>query len=61
MNPAVSRRELLGGFGSALLGVRLYAASGKPMRGIFIIMSTPYTAAKAVDFEDLSNEVGFSD
>ena len=59
MNPAVSRRELLGGFGSALLGVRLYAASGKPMRGIFIIMSTPYTAAKAVDFEDLSNEVDF--
>ena len=59
MSAAVSRRELLGGFGSAWLGNRLYAASGKPMRGIFIIMSTPYTAAKAVDFEDLASETEF--
>jgi 4-hydroxy-tetrahydrodipicolinate synthase len=31
------------------------------MRGVFIIMATPYTEAKAVDFEDLTNEVDFLD
>ena len=31
------------------------------MRGIFIIMATPYTQAKAVDHEDLAREVDFLD
>ena len=31
------------------------------MRGIFIIMATPYTSAGAVDFEDLAREVDFMD
>ena len=31
----------------------------KPMRGIFIIMATPYTDTKAVDYEDLAREVNF--
>ena len=31
------------------------------MRGVFIILSTPYTAAKAVDYEDLGTEVAFLD
>lgn len=29
------------------------------MRGVFIIMATPYTAEKAVDYEDLAHEVEF--
>jgi 4-hydroxy-tetrahydrodipicolinate synthase len=35
------------------------AESPKPMRGVFIIMATPYTAEKAVDYEDLAHEVEF--
>src|SRR5437879_10404804 len=31
------------------------------MRGVFIIMSTPYTEANAVDYEDLAREVDFLD
>jgi 4-hydroxy-tetrahydrodipicolinate synthase len=31
------------------------------MRGIFIIMATPYTDAKSVDYEDLAREVEFMD
>jgi len=61
MSNVVSRRQLLATFGpAAVLASRLYA-SEKPMRGIFIIMATPYTAAKAVDFEDLAAEVRFLD
>src|SRR5262249_44426019 len=41
----------------ALAGV----GSNKPMRGVFIIMATPYTAAKEVDYEDLAREVDFLD
>src|SRR5262245_1179078 len=37
----------------------LAGAGGKPMRGIFIIMATPYTDTKAVDYEDLAREVDF--
>ncbi len=34
---------------------------GKPMRGIFIILATPYTDDKAVDYETLAREVEFLD
>ena len=37
----------------------LAGTGGKPMRGIFIIMATPYTDTKAVDYEDLAREVDF--
>jgi 4-hydroxy-tetrahydrodipicolinate synthase len=33
----------------------------KPMQGVFIILSTPYTLSKAVDYEDLKGEVDFLD
>jgi 4-hydroxy-tetrahydrodipicolinate synthase len=35
--------------------------AGKPMRGIFCIMATPYTASKQIDFEDLAGEVSYLD
>src|SRR5215467_14931742 len=56
-----SRREFLAFCGASALGFRAVAATGKPMRGIFIIMATPYTEAKAVDYEDLAREVEFLD
>ena len=39
----------------------LWAAEAKPMRGAFMIMSTPYTDANEVDYEDLANQVDFLD
>jgi 4-hydroxy-tetrahydrodipicolinate synthase len=41
--------------------VPLWGSPSKPMRGAFIIMATPYTTAKAVDWEDLAGEVDFLD
>jgi 4-hydroxy-tetrahydrodipicolinate synthase len=35
------------------------AGSGKPMRGAFMILATPYTNAGAVDWDDLVREVQF--
>ena len=37
------------------------AAASKPMRGVFPVMSTPFTASKALDYEDLAREVDFMD
>jgi 4-hydroxy-tetrahydrodipicolinate synthase len=37
------------------------AMPNKLMQGAFIIMSTPYTLSKAVDYEDLGGEVDFLD
>jgi 4-hydroxy-tetrahydrodipicolinate synthase len=63
MNPSCSRREALARLGAlagaAALGHPLEAAAAKPLRGIIPIMATPYTAAGAVDFEDLAREVEF--
>jgi len=63
MSGVYSRRQMLSGLGMAALAPRLSAAvqPDKPMRGIFIIMATPYTASKAVDYEDLAREVDFLD
>ena len=55
------RRFLCACGGAAVLSLRAPAAAGKPMRGIFIIMATPYTSDKAIDYEDLANEVNFMD
>jgi dihydrodipicolinate synthase/N-acetylneuraminate lyase len=60
MSAILTRRQALGALGSALIAnSRLQAASGKPLRGVFPIMATPFTAEKAVDFEDLTREVDF--
>src|SRR6185503_127320 len=58
-----TRRQLLAGLSAAALGPRLPAAAApdKPMRGVFIIMATLYTASNAVDYEDLAREVDFLD
>ena len=52
-----TRREFLNTLGAAALAMRASAADSKPMRGIFIIMATPYTEAKAVDYEDLARRM----
>lgn len=62
MNNVSTRRELLAAAGSAALlsqSPALGAPSlpAHPMQGAFIILSTPYTSTKAVDWEDLSSEV----
>src|SRR5215469_8299923 len=56
-----TRRQLLRGLSSALLAPKLFvkAAAAKPFRGAFPIMATPYTEAKAIDYEDLAGEVEF--
>ncbi|HVX67190.1 MAG TPA: dihydrodipicolinate synthase family protein [Bryobacteraceae bacterium] len=60
-----TRRDFLGSAAALLaqssFGRAAFGAASKPMRGIFIIMATPYTAAKAVDYEDLLREVDFLD
>jgi 4-hydroxy-tetrahydrodipicolinate synthase len=45
--------------GALPLGRAGARADGKPMRGVFVIMATPYTAAKEVDYDDLAREVDF--
>jgi 4-hydroxy-tetrahydrodipicolinate synthase len=51
----------LEGFSSALLASQFVvkASTAKPLRGAFPIMATPYTEAKAIDYEDLGGEVEF--
>jgi 4-hydroxy-tetrahydrodipicolinate synthase len=66
MNNACTRRELLAAAGTAALLSRSPALAApsmptKSMQGAFIILSTPYTASKAVDWEDLGREVDFMD
>ena len=57
-----SRRQWLLAVGStaAVSSLRLHAAlDQKPMKGAFIIMATPYSRDKQVDYEDLVREVDF--
>jgi len=66
MTTMYNRRQLLVGLGAvtgAAMALRpsLAAAAAKPMRGIFPILATPYTAAGGVDFEDLVHQVEFFD
>jgi dihydrodipicolinate synthase/N-acetylneuraminate lyase len=60
MNTVSTRRNWLASVGSAAL-LSGAPAKTKPMQGAFIILSTPYTSAKAVDWEDLAGEVDFLD
>ena len=58
-----TRREVIAGLNMAMLATRAQAAkqTSKPLRGIFIIMSTPYMESKALDYEDLAHEVDYLD
>ena len=63
MKSAPTRRELLttaaGLLASSLPGETRPAS--KSPQGAFIIMSTPFTESKAVDYDDLASEVAFLD
>ncbi|MBZ5610487.1 MAG: dihydrodipicolinate synthase family protein [Acidobacteriia bacterium] len=65
MHTVSTRRELLASTGAAVLLSRSITAApnvaAKSMQGAFIILSTPYTSSKAVDWEDLANEVDCMD
>jgi dihydrodipicolinate synthase/N-acetylneuraminate lyase len=57
-----TRRDWLASAGSAAVFSRVALAAAtepRPLRGAFMILSTPYTADKAVDFEDLAGEVDY--
>ncbi len=57
MTSVYTRRQAL--IACGLSRFAFAAESVKPMRGIFIILATPFTESKAVDFEDLAREVDF--
>ena len=68
MKTSYTRRRWLATAGAAALAARFPArampdrsAPGKPMQGAFMILSTPYTSSRAVDYEDLAGEVEFLD
>ena len=63
MKKSYTRRRWLETVGSAALFSRQAALAlpEKPMQGAFMILSTPYTSSKAVDYEDLAGEVDFLD
>ena len=51
-----TRRAWLSGMAAVPLA---NASPSKPIRGIFIIMATPFTESGAVDYDDLEREVDF--
>jgi hypothetical protein len=55
----LTRRECLAALASAAVFPRAQKTTGKAMRGAFMILSTPFTAAGEVDFDDLAREVRF--
>src|ERR1019366_3038872 len=56
----LTRRDWMKVAGAAsLLPAAARGAAGEPLGGAFIILSTPYTEAKAVDYEDVAHEVEF--
>jgi 4-hydroxy-tetrahydrodipicolinate synthase len=64
MSSLTTRREFLACVAATAVvsPVRgLAAAAGKPMRGAFMILNTPFTATGAVDWEDLGREAVFVD
>src|SRR5215218_3508481 len=68
MTPPLSRRDWLKVVGAAGLATQLpeltVSAAGPPakaMRGVFIILNTPFTSAGEVDWADLEREVAFVD
>src|SRR5579864_862318 len=65
MRTLTSRREFLASVAATAAVSHLRglaeAAPGKPMRGAFMILNTPFTATGAVDWEDLAREAVFVD
>ena len=65
MNTPITRRDWLAAAGSAAIMSSVAEAApvppAKDLRGAFIILSTPFTEAKALDYEDLAHEVEFLD
>jgi dihydrodipicolinate synthase/N-acetylneuraminate lyase len=66
MDKVCTRRQLLAAAGSAALFSRSAASApanmpAKSMQGAFIILSTPYTAEKDIDWQDLAREVEYMD
>ena len=59
----LTRRDCMSLLAGATLssGRTLSANTKKSLRGAFMILATPYTASKAIDYEDLSGEVEFLD
>jgi dihydrodipicolinate synthase/N-acetylneuraminate lyase len=55
----VNRRTFLGMLAGAAVSARAGAgpSPAKPLRGIFVIVATPYTESKAVDYDDLAHEI----
>jgi 4-hydroxy-tetrahydrodipicolinate synthase len=63
IHPHLTRRSFLAGLGGTVpaLAPRARGAGKKPLRGIFVIMATPYDESKAIDYDDLAREVDFLD
>jgi len=64
----LTRRECLGTLAGAaalssrrIVGATTLAGDAKPMRGAFMILTTPFTNAGDVDWDDLAREVRFVD
>src|SRR5713226_9158973 len=58
---SLSRRHFLLQTAGAAAAMALPAEAPKPLRGIFIIMATPFTEGGAVDYEDLESEARWLD
>ncbi len=61
MPASLTRRHFLLQSAGAAAALALPTEATRPLRGIFIIMATPFTEAGAVDYEDLENEVRWLD
>jgi 4-hydroxy-tetrahydrodipicolinate synthase len=63
MTSQITRRSVLSGLGASVvaLSLPLRSETKKPFKGIFPIVATPFTDAKAIDYEDLAGEVDFLD
>lgn len=63
LNTGLTRRQLLAAMATAttLPATGFAAAMNNRIRGALMILTTPYTASGAVDYEDLANEVAFLD
>lgn len=60
MSGLYTRREYFGLLGAAaILPLRSSAATTKNMRGIFIIMATPFSKSKEVEYDELQAEVDY--
>jgi 4-hydroxy-tetrahydrodipicolinate synthase len=63
---SLTRREYLMALGAPVVAacspsVRASTEGAKPMRGVFIILDTPFTATGEVDWDDLGREAAFVD